>query len=205
MCDNTRICKHCEEEKCVLEFKKVYRNKSGYSSECKVCKEIFSGIYKITSPTGKVYIGQSEDINRRFGEYKRLKNCKRQTKLYRSFKKHGVENHQFDIIEYCSEHELNCSERFWQDEFDVLNGGLNCVLTECGDKKAIFSEESRKIKGQKGDKNYFYGKKGNLSMWFGVKGEAHPNFGKVAWNKGLILENMRGENSPNWGKGRSQG
>ncbi len=30
------------------------------------------GIYKITNPEGKIYIGQSIDIDRRFKEYKRL-------------------------------------------------------------------------------------------------------------------------------------
>jgi predicted GIY-YIG superfamily endonuclease len=39
------------------------------------------GIYKITSPTNKVYIGQSLDIEKRFVNYKGLF-CKQQTKLY---------------------------------------------------------------------------------------------------------------------------
>lgn len=28
------------------------------------------GIYKITSPTDRIYIGQSKDINKRFNSYK---------------------------------------------------------------------------------------------------------------------------------------
>ena len=99
------------------------------------------GIYKITSPTGRVYIGQSKDIARRWKAYSILSNCGRQKVLYRSFIKHGVENHQFDIIEYCLEEDLNCSERFWQDEFSVINGGLNCVLQKCGTIKQVDSEE----------------------------------------------------------------
>lgn len=43
------------------------------------------GIYKITNPKGKVYIGQSIDINERFKTYSYLK-CKNQTKLYNSAK-----------------------------------------------------------------------------------------------------------------------
>jgi len=61
------------------------------------------GIYKITSPSGRVYIGQSVNIEKRFKKYVRL-DCKEQTRLYRSFKKHGVENHMLEIIELCSEH-----------------------------------------------------------------------------------------------------
>ena len=77
------------------------------------------GIYKITSPSGKIYIGQSVDIQRRWRDYKsRVKGT--QKALTRSFNKYGARNHQFDIIEYCDLENLNCSERFWQDEFNVL-------------------------------------------------------------------------------------
>jgi len=103
------------------------------------------GIYKITSPSGRIYIGQSSNLKYRLRDYYKLRSkSKKQIILYNSFLKYGVENHQFDIIEYCSIDELNCSERFWQDEFDVLNGGLNCILTSCEDKKAQMSEETKK-------------------------------------------------------------
>ena len=60
-------------------------------------KVIVIGIYKITSPTNRVYIGQSIDILHRFKTYKRMysKN-QHQTKLHRSFLKHGVINHKFE-------------------------------------------------------------------------------------------------------------
>ena len=106
------------------------------------------GIYKITSPVGKVYIGQSSDIKNRFKVYQRL-SCKQQVKLYNSLKKYGVENHQFDIIEYCSEEDLNCSERFWQDEFGGLcKNTLNCLLQECGEERRTHGEESRRKMSQ---------------------------------------------------------
>ena len=119
------------------------------------------GIYKITSPTGKVYIGQSVDLKRRFSEYKGVHACRFQPVIYRSLLKYGFEAHQFDIIEYCSKEELNCSERFWQDEFDVLNGGLNCVLQDCGEKRKVYNEELRKkiSESKIGDKNPNWGKK----------------------------------------------
>lgn len=103
-----------------------------------------SGIYKITSPSGRVYIGQTDNFKRRIKEYERLE-CKSQTRLFYSLSKYGFKNHQFDIIEYCSEEDLNCSERFWQDEFEVIGkNGLNCILQECGEKRRIYSDESRK-------------------------------------------------------------
>jgi len=64
------------------------------------------GIYKITSPSNKIYIGQSRDANKRFNLY-RLLHCKRQFYLYNSFLKYGFENHKIEIIHQCDEHELN--------------------------------------------------------------------------------------------------
>ena len=106
-------------------------------------KEIICGIYKITSPTGRIYIGQAKDIISRWKTYKQLNSkTKRQTRLHRSLVKYTVENHTFEIIEECPIEDLNCRERYWQDYYDVLNGGLNCVLQECGEKRREFSEES---------------------------------------------------------------
>lgn len=54
------------------------------------------GIYKIISPTNKVYIGQSWDIENRFKIYK---NCSpHQVLLYRSLKKYGVDSHKFEVV-----------------------------------------------------------------------------------------------------------
>ena len=102
------------------------------------------GIYKITSPTSKVYIGQSTNITERFTTYKRM-DCKAQTILYRSLKKHGCENHIFEIIEECEESKLNERERYWQDYYNVVSvKGLNCRLTKTTDKSGKLSEETKK-------------------------------------------------------------
>ena len=56
------------------------------------------GIYKITSPSDRIYIGQSIDINKRFRKYYNLK-CKQQPKLYNSLCKYGVDAHiVFDMM-----------------------------------------------------------------------------------------------------------
>ena len=64
------------------------------------------GIYKITSPTKRVYIGQSVDIKRRFNQYSNLY-CKDQSALYLSLIKHGIDNHLFEVIEECKIELLN--------------------------------------------------------------------------------------------------
>lgn len=101
------------------------------------------GIYKITSPSGKVYIGQSIDLDKRFEKYKKL-HCKGQIRLYASFIKHGVENHLFEIIKKCSARNLNIIERFYQEKFNCIgSNGLNCRLTNSFDKSGELSKEMK--------------------------------------------------------------
>ncbi len=124
------------------------------------------GIYKITSPTKRIYIGQSIDINMRFKYYKYLK-CKDQKKIYNSLKKYGYENHILEVIEECEHSELNNRERYWQDFYNVLNGGLNCVLTSTETLPCIMSEETK----QKISKTRIENKSS--------KGKNNPNYGKT--------------------------
>ncbi len=49
------------------------------------------GIYKITAPNKKVYIGQSINIEKRICSYKKLQNIKEQTLLKESFFKYKNE------------------------------------------------------------------------------------------------------------------
>lgn len=101
------------------------------------------GIYKITNPKNRVYIGQSVDIKARLTQYKRL-DCKNQPKLYNSLKKYGFKSHTFEVIHYCDIEELNELERYYQDLYDVLNKGLNLKLTETNDKSGKLSEETKR-------------------------------------------------------------
>ena len=101
------------------------------------------GIYKITSPKGKIYIGQSINIERRFKYYIYLV-CKRQKKLYNSFLKYDVKNHIFEVIEECSVELLNERERYYQEFYNVLSkNGLNCQLVKTNDKKYVHSKETK--------------------------------------------------------------
>jgi group I intron endonuclease len=105
------------------------------------------GIYKITNPKGKIYIGQSVDIRRRKRVYE-THNCKGQVRLYASIKKYGFNNHLFEVIEECNIEYLNERERYWQDFYNVLQEGLNCMLTELKNKPGKLSEESIEKKRQ---------------------------------------------------------
>ncbi len=90
-------------------------------------KEKICGIYKITSPSNRVYVGQSQDIYKRIKTYKSSL-AKYQTKLYNSFRKYGFENHIFEIIMVCEREYLN----FYEKQFIK---DLNC----CDQKKGLNS------------------------------------------------------------------
>jgi len=101
------------------------------------------GIYKITSPSERVYIGQSIDLERREFEYSKVYKCKGQPRLHASLVKYGFSTHLFEVIEQCTMEQLNVRERYWQEFYDVLSErGLNCRLTHTLDKSGVHSIES---------------------------------------------------------------
>jgi group I intron endonuclease len=98
------------------------------------------GIYKITNPKGKIYIGQSINIKIRWErDYKKI-NCKHQPKLYNSLLKYGFENHKFEIVEECSLEQLNKREIHWGQYYNTLTKGLNCKL---GDANGLCSKKTK--------------------------------------------------------------
>jgi group I intron endonuclease len=112
------------------------------------------GIYKITNPSGRIYIGQSVNINNRISSYKNLK-CKNQTRLYNSLLKYTFEKHKFEVLEECKIELLNERERYYQDFYNSTSrNNLNCKLTKTNDKNGSLSTETKsKISiGNKGKK-----------------------------------------------------
>lgn len=118
-------------------------------------------IYMVTSPSNRIYIGQSRNVKKRFEQYRKL-NCKTQSVLINSFLKYGVDNHIFEIIEECDLSEMNIRERYWQEYHNSLApNGLNSMLTETNAKtRTVSKETSRKLSESKlGAKNPMYGTK----------------------------------------------
>lgn len=113
-------------------------------------------IYKIVSPTGRIYIGQTTNIKKRFDSY-RLLHCKTQRKLYNSLKKYGWENHKVDIIyrihnsnkELLYKLEIIFIAEFNTYYYDNEFYGLN--LTKGGDTKSDYQKYclSKSITGRK--------------------------------------------------------
>jgi group I intron endonuclease len=99
-----------------------------------------TGIYKITSPTGKVYIGQAVDINRRLKSYANG-SCINQPKVYNSISKYSWQQHIVEILEECDEEALNKLERYWQDYYNSVEQGLNSRYTATDEKSGRLSQE----------------------------------------------------------------
>lgn len=81
------------------------------------------GIYKIISPSGSIYIGQSWKVETRLKKY-RCSLAKGQPRLYNSFKKHGIDNHLFTIEaefdQTVSQIELDKQETFFWNKYKDL-------------------------------------------------------------------------------------
>lgn len=137
------------------------------------------GIYKITSPTNRVYIGSSINIEKRKDKYRRL-GCKKQTRLYNSLIKYGWENHIFEILEECSNVELLKRELFYGTLFNVLDKtiGLNCKLPKINDSVKIISDETitKMSLAQKGKRASIETK---IKMSNSQKGRKHNDYTKL--------------------------
>jgi group I intron endonuclease len=84
------------------------------------------GIYKIISPSNKVYIGQTVDINRRL--YRDYKCSISQPKLYNSIKKYGPENFIIDLIIECDVSIIYETEKKYINEYDSYHNGMNSTF-----------------------------------------------------------------------------
>ena len=100
------------------------------------------GIYKITSPTGKIYIGQSVDIERRWADHRSMPKSDKGNLLYNSFLSHGVDSHKFEILERCSKEMLNERERYYIKKYDTFDTEHGLNLTKGGDSKVVFSKKT---------------------------------------------------------------
>ena len=91
------------------------------------------GIYKIENVINhKVYIGQSikiesrwkDEINDAFNENSHSYDYP----LQRAIRKHGLADFSFEILEECTQNELNPKEKYWIHKYDSFYNGYNQTL-----------------------------------------------------------------------------
>jgi len=115
------------------------------------------GIYKITNPNNKLYIGCTINWGRRLKEYKNLR-VKGQSKIYESLMKYGWVNHHFEFIEECSINEIYAREIFYIEKYNSIEEGLNIRLG--GRNGKLTQQTKNKISAKlKGRKTWNEGKK----------------------------------------------
>lgn len=93
--------------------------------ENKIC-----GIYKIENKVnGKIYIGQSINIPRRWRQHRTtavdLAKEEYDYPLYRAIRKYGLENFDFSVLEYCEPKDLDEKEKFYIKKFQSFSEGYN--------------------------------------------------------------------------------
>lgn len=112
-----------------------------------------SVIYKITNPTGKIYIGKTVDFNSRMNSYKCLNNIK-QKAIHASILKYGWDSHNVEILEEAEPHLLNELEIIYIKKYNSYNrkspNGLN--LTE-GGEGSLGRKDSQETKIKRAQKH----------------------------------------------------
>ena len=106
-----------------------------------------SGIYKITSPSNRVYIGKSIDCERRLRGYANRNAKISQRKLFYSIQKYGWSAHRFEIICEAPPAILSALEIFAIALYKATdkNRGLNLTF---GGEGGIPTEESRRLRSE---------------------------------------------------------
>ena len=148
-----------------------------------IIKKVY--IYKITNPSGKIYIGQTINLNNRIKYYISYK-CKRQALLYNSLIKYKFDQHTIEIIDECwsgiNNNIANIREQYWIKEHDSYKNGLNLTI---GGKGNLLPSQETKYKISttlKGNIPWIKGKKHTLTTKQKISeklsGDKHPFFGK---------------------------
>lgn len=151
-----------------------------------------TGIYKITSPTGRVYIGQSWDINKRKSSYRYSHGTRFQVHLYNSILKYGWINHIFEVVhelpsditqEVLDQYEVLYWEAYKELGFKMMNikhpgsGGKHAkeTIVKMKEKRKlqVYSEESKQKMSQSAKQKDLSIAINNVSK-FQQKGSGNP-------------------------------
>ena len=111
------------------------------------------GIYKIENLNdGKIYIGQSNDIARRFYEHM-TKGSSSRIPVDAIIQKEGPASFSYEIVEKCALEDLNERESFWIKfykantcGYNKNEGGLTNVIGSNNPKAKLTEEDVKKIR-----------------------------------------------------------
>jgi len=101
------------------------------------------GIYKIENKVnGKVYIGKSIDLGRRWQEHidDLEKGAHHSYKLQNAYCVHGITKFTFEIVKICTLEELDTEEARFSDKYDSIKNGYNVQGFGDGCDSCIYEE-----------------------------------------------------------------
>lgn len=130
------------------------------------------GIYKIENTiNGKVYVGQSTNMQRRWVEHRHelKKGIHDNDYLQKSYDKYGTESFLFKIIEECNKDVLCSREQYWIDKYKVS-------------KESVYNLQLS-IMDVNGENNPFFGKKHTVEA---RERMSKAKKGKPNWARGRI-------------------
>lgn len=180
---------------------------------------ILIGIYTITSPSGKVYVGQSWDIKRRWRMH-RYRRTAKYSKLTTSLDKYGNKSHSFEIIHQLpkdiDQATMDIYEQFYMDTY--RNAGIKLLNLKEGGSRGKHHPDLIKAMSErmKGSIPWNKGKKTGPAWNSGLKGvvkmseETKKKMSKKHMGKQYALGTIRSKEAieattaKNKGQSRSQ-
>jgi len=132
-------------------------------------------IYMQKFPSGKLYVGQTIDINDRFRKYKRLVGSN--PHHTNALKKHGWDNVMVEIVS-CPKYLLDAIEIFLIGFMDLMDPDKGYNKQSGGRHNGYHMSLETRTKiseSNAGENNPMYGRRGDLSPIFGEK---HPMYGR---------------------------
>lgn len=147
------------------------------------------GIYKCTClSNGRIYIGQSINLQRRLSEHIYSLRCNRHrnSHLQNAWNKYGEESFVWEVVELCSVDNLNTQEQYWIEYYDSFNSGFNLttggegsggfkVSNETKEKQSIATKNTWTTERRYEQRDRMLGSNNPMS---GKIGELNPAYGK---------------------------
>jgi len=151
-------------------------------------------IYKITSPNGEVYIGQTINLRKRKSDY-RCNSFKKQTHLWNTCIKYNWNpSETFEVIDEClcgeDKKDINDREIYWISYYNSHKNGLNCTEGGKGQVGRVWTTEQKNKQREITLENGTGFQTGNKITLGKKLTENHrkkiseSNKGHKAWNKG---------------------
>ncbi len=162
-----------------------------------MCNSSVNGVYCLTSPSGKRYVGiaiRKDGIEGRWKEYKRF-HCKEQPALFNALKKYGPENFKYEVIlETNDVDNAKRSEMYLIDVWNLQDDKYGYNISDGGDHSASdnfkYSQKGRKWTDEEKKKLSIKKTGIKMSKEFGEKVSLGKK-GKIPYSESKLKKNIK--------------